>query len=180
MIPSVPARICYAYIKLAGSFKVSMPHENGSKIQGNSIQLSPVWLPFYNSGWINLSYCLLELITTSNRDGRISTDLLKTNNVQTVYFWSSQLPFLILFNRLYTLSILPPLFSKIRQIHEICVSLILVFNSYVALLSFQSQKWLHNPLTNLLTHTLKTSKQFWLVVTMFLLQSVEYCLVSKL
>ena len=43
MIPSVPARICYSYFKLAGSFKVSMPHENGSKIQGNSIHLSSVW-----------------------------------------------------------------------------------------------------------------------------------------
>ena len=42
MIPSVPARICYSYFKLAGSFKVSMPHENGSKIQGNSIHLSSV------------------------------------------------------------------------------------------------------------------------------------------
>ena len=38
MIPSVPARICYSYFKLAGSFKVSMAHENGSKIQENSIE----------------------------------------------------------------------------------------------------------------------------------------------
>ena len=93
-----------------------------------------------------------------NRDGRISTDLLKTNNVQTVHFLSSQLPFLILFNRLYTLPILPPLFSKIRQIHEICVSLILVFKSYVALRHhFQSQSDSRgsNVVTQLLTHTLR-------------------------
>ena len=47
MIPSVPARICYSYFKLAGSFKVSMAHENGSKIQENSIKV-PLQCHSYN------------------------------------------------------------------------------------------------------------------------------------
>ena len=68
MIPSVPARICYSYSKLAGSFKVSMPHENGSKIQGNSIHLSSVCIVFYplkpDSDWIQTflwNLCWVEL-----------------------------------------------------------------------------------------------------------------------
>ena len=49
MIPSVPARICYSYFQLAGSFKVSMAHENGSKIQENSIKfpLQCTLFPYY-------------------------------------------------------------------------------------------------------------------------------------